>query len=134
MLTDITIEPLPSLFSFDPLQHSIAAQSHVFPILPAMAVRAFGDFYERKSGEQLFFFPKSLTFSTSSCFFFLNSTLLSQVACIATILPLALYIGCQEEFAAKISPCSPSGYLFIARRTFAAFGNSESGKVTGKDL
>jgi len=57
-----------------------------------------------------------------------------QVACLAAILPLALYVGCQDEFSPEINPCSPSGYLVIARRTFAAFGSSESGKVTGKDL
>ena len=57
-----------------------------------------------------------------------------KVACLAAILPLALYIGCQDEFAPEINPCSPGGYLRIARRTFAAFGSSESGKVTGKDL
>jgi len=54
--------------------------------------------------------------------------------CLAAILPLALFVGCQDEFAAEVNPCSPSGYLFIAKRTFAAFGNSETGKVTGKNL
>lgn len=59
----------------------------------------------------------------------------AAVACLATVLPLAVYIGTAEEFDG-VNPITPSGYARVARRTYAAFGGSAAtgGRVGGKDL
>lgn len=58
------------------------------------------------------------------------------IACIALLLPVAVYMGCQSEFDAGVVPWTPAGFGLIARRTYAAFAAAQAsgGRVEGKDL
>ena len=57
----------------------------------------------------------------------------TQVLCIASILPLILFLSAADEFDAGFNPLWPRHYAFLVRKTYAAM-QSNNWKVSAKDL